>query len=72
MQRMNQSLVDRDQSGRIIPGSWRDVSVLNSAENLAGNSSGAIPNAIRDKYKDYFNGVGSVPWQAEAIANGNF
>ncbi|XP_065571966.1 uncharacterized protein LOC136034610 isoform X1 [Artemia franciscana] len=66
-------LVDREASGQIIPGSWRrqSIPVLPSG-NISGNFSGRDALKIREAFKDYFCGVGRVPWQDEAILRGNF
>jgi hypothetical protein len=36
---------------------------------LGGNASEEATN-VREKYRDYFENVGSVPWQLEAIRRG--
>ncbi|XP_065564164.1 uncharacterized protein LOC136029592 [Artemia franciscana] len=66
-------LVDREANGQIIPGSWRrqSIPVLPSG-NISGNFSGRDALKIREAFKDYFCGVGRVPWQDEAILRGNF
>ncbi|XP_065583929.1 uncharacterized protein LOC136042942 isoform X2 [Artemia franciscana] len=56
-------LVDREANGQIIPGSWRrqSIPVLPSG-NISGNFSGRDALKIREAFKDYFCGVGRVPW----------
>ena len=56
------------EDGTYIGGTWRNE---NSRENRSATnlSRNATQNAkyIRDEFKNYFNSVGSVPWQYNAI-----
>lgn len=36
-------------------------------EDESENISSLEPKAIRDKFKEYFNSVGAVPWQNDTI-----
>ncbi|KAK2722668.1 hypothetical protein QYM36_003001 [Artemia franciscana] len=66
-------LVDREANGQIIPGSWRRQSIpILPSGNISGNFSGRDALKIHEAFKDYFCGVGRVPWQDEAILRGNF
>ena len=58
------------ESGQIIPGSWR----LNGADesmhpvNVVGsNNHSQNCKNIREKYCEYFNTFGQIPWQEKFI-----
>lgn len=57
--------IDREgQDGNIIPGLWRhEITPLKSISNQGSNHSANIAREKRDKYKNFFMGDGSVPWQ---------
>lgn len=56
-------------TGEIVPGSWREnqPNLLVGLETVPGQRAtvGAIKN--RDLYMEYFNTVGSVPWQEKVL-----
>lgn len=64
------TLVDREVNGQIIPGSWRNSSSLESAGNLSSNFSSRNAILVRNTFKEYFTGPGSVPWQDQSVQNG--
>lgn len=45
---------------------------LTSIEKSSGNRSSEEASFIRDRFKLFFNTVGEVPWQNEAIKKFNF
>ena len=42
---------------------WQDEDVLFSIQQTRGNTDRHAGLAVRDHMKDYFNNVGTVPWQ---------
>lgn len=61
--------MQRIETGETVPGSWRNDGFLVQPLNqntTRHSSSGAT--SIRDSYTEYFNGIGSVPWQYKIIA----
>lgn len=62
------SLDVENESGEIIPGTWRTHSENTSCLPLSriGRKSGGNPKAIRDELATYFTSEhGSIPWQDE-------
>jgi len=62
------SLDVNNESGEIIPGSWRTHSESTSYLPLSriGRKSGRDPKAVRDEFATYFTSEhGSIPWQDE-------
>ena len=60
---------DNTETGEIYPGSWRDNSrnILQPIPRLHGQRFTDSATEIRTHFKEYFNGVGSVPWQDRMI-----
>lgn len=57
-----------NNTGQIIPGSWREeVTELSSANRLGSNNYSNLASLLRDQYANYFMGNGSVPWQFKMI-----
>lgn len=58
-------LIDyEDEDHRVFPGSWRQYK--NGLQNIPATNnkhSNMEAQQIRDKYRDYFNNEGAVPWQ---------
>lgn len=52
------------ETGEIIPGQWRhEISDLRNIERYGGRRSTDMAKKMREKFKDYFNNEGAVPWQ---------
>lgn len=58
-----------DTDAYVEDGSWRGLprAGLRGMRPLAGGNTGRDPKAIRDQFKQYFNGLGSVNWQEHMI-----
>ena len=62
-----------DSSGKIKPGSWREIvdaegSGWHPVNRLGSNNSSKEAKELRQKFMDYFNSSqGSLPWQVEHI-----
>ena len=58
-----------DTDAYVEDGSWRGLprAGLSGMRPLAGGNAGKDPKAIRDQFKQYFNGFGSVNWQEHMI-----
>ncbi|GIY75387.1 putative nuclease harbi1 [Caerostris extrusa] len=55
-----------DQNKVVSEGSWRSVGASKGLLELSGSSADNFlrkPKQVRDAFKDYFNGPGSVGWQ---------
>ena len=66
--------IDAENStGGLIPGGWRSIvaddrSALLGIQRAGSNNYRLDAKAIRDQFKDYFNGsVGSVSWQLNHV-----
>lgn len=64
---LNNLTLDNDVNGVILPGSWRNV-VENDQGMISLNAQGSNNYTreaaeIRNKFAEYFNGVGAVEWQ---------
>nr|CAH7739054.1 unnamed protein product [Callosobruchus chinensis] len=58
------ALVDREQDGVVIQGTWRDTpSQLTPVRQLGANMYRRNAKDIRDTFKSYFNEEGAIPWQ---------
>lgn len=55
----------------IRPGEWRQepTAGMINLGNQGGNRHANAALELRDKWCDYFNGVGAVPWQERMIDN---
>lgn len=56
----------------IQPGNWRSSVCFTSMETCNSNRPKDSAILLRDTFTTYFNGVGFVPWQWEAIKKFNF
>lgn len=60
-------LVDSEQNGEVIPGSWRQESATEAFSPLAvpstGHNATTDAKGMRKTFKDYFFDEGSVDWQ---------
>lgn len=56
----------------LTPGSWRQGAVITGLERTKVNRSADAGLEIRNRYMQYFNTVGSVPWQWDAVQKFNF
>lgn len=61
--------VDREDvdNGTILPGEWRKNDNLVSLERFKATKSNVSAKLIRNKYKEFYNGVGKVPFQERQI-----
>lgn len=64
--------IENTNSVQIHSGSWRNKVLITGLQKTIGNRSGEEGRTVRDKYTTYFNTVGSLPWQLEAIKKFNF
>lgn len=53
-------------------GSWRDNKPLPSLPQQGGNRTGLHAREVREMFSRYFNSIGYVPWQWEAVKKYNF
>ena len=60
--------------GRITEGAWRQdvpqTSALQPLGRVGANNYTHHASEVRDLYCDYFNAVGSVPWQLNIVNRG--
>ena len=49
----------------MVPGEWRrnTNNLLANIVQQSGNRNAAYARGVRDRLKEYVNGVGKVPWQ---------
>ncbi|XP_074037262.1 putative nuclease HARBI1 [Leptinotarsa decemlineata] len=67
---VSSGLIDyEDENHRIIRGSWRETPTASLQDLPRNNSRNPQQQAqqIRDKYRDYFNNEGAVPWQYRLV-----
>lgn len=67
---MPRDSVDREDidTGEIINSLWRsEFNQLRSVKNLGVNNYSQCASILREKYTEYFNDEGAVPWQAKFI-----
>ena len=60
------NLVDYEDiaQNRVIPGQWREtVDDANNLQTCAPRKASTNAKEIRNVFKEYFVGVGQVPWQ---------
>lgn len=57
--------VDQENEGVVVGGSWRDTSAPNIVplQPAPPSRKNASAEAVREKFCNYFNGPGQVPWQ---------
>lgn len=56
----------------LTAGEWQTSVYWTNLQRCSVNRNADEPIAIRQKYMDYFNNVGFVPWQWEAIKKFNY
>ena len=57
-----------DQANPAAPNlDWQDANTLLNLPAIGGNSGTKTAKAIRNHLRDYYNAVGAVPWQNDAI-----
>lgn len=55
-------------SGDVIPGQWRaEIGELRNLEPYGGRRTTELAKKMRDRLKEYVNGVGAVPWQSTRV-----
>nr|XP_022910725.1 putative nuclease HARBI1 [Onthophagus taurus] len=67
---ISRGLIDyEDENHGIFPGSWRqeNISGLQNLPPTAQRHPQRQAQQIRDKYRDYFNNEGTVPWQRQLL-----
>jgi hypothetical protein len=55
------------ESGQLIPGQWRDNGNHLTPLQRTARASTDLARQARDKYKEYFNNEGSVPFQKKMV-----
>lgn len=61
--------VENIQTGETIQGTWRKEGfIVHPLKISKKNRATLAAEAVRDDFKEYFNGIGSVAWQDKSIA----
>lgn len=67
---ISSGLIDyEDENHRIVPGSWRQnhITGLRNIPSSLHRNPQRQAQQLRDKYRDYFNNEGAVPWQTALL-----
>ncbi|CAF4745322.1 unnamed protein product [Pieris macdunnoughi] len=54
-------------TGAVIPGTWRNESMLLGIEHTRSGNSATLAKQVRDDFCEYLNTTGAVPWQKKCL-----